>query len=68
MTHHHLRLAALWDALEHRGATVIRLPLDLISAHTAARLAEAEERRLRILAEEHTPGPACPHTTNEEVA
>lgn len=67
MTHHHQRLAALWDALEHRGAIVIRLPLDLISAHTAARLAEAEERRLRILAEEHTPGPDYP-PTSEEVA
>ena len=53
----HQRLAHLWDALEKAGAQVTRIPLHTITAHTAGRIAAAEERRLRILAEAGTPGP-----------
>lgn len=53
----HARLSALWDALESEGAHVQRLPLHAITAHTARRMATAEERRLRILSELFTPGP-----------
>lgn len=55
----HRRLVELWDALEICGAAVNRIPLDTITAHTATRLAAAEERRLRVLADEFAPGPAA---------
>ena len=55
----HDRLVALWDALEARDAHVDRIPLDTITAATANRLAATEERRLRILADELTSGPAA---------
>lgn len=66
MSRAHDRLADLWAALEQRGATTMRVPLGSITSTTANRMARAEERRLRILAEEHSAGPA--RGDEEEVA
>lgn len=51
------RLVAVWDALEALDADVHRIELDYLSDRAVELLADAEEKRLRILAEADTPGP-----------
>lgn len=46
------RLHTLWDTLERRGAHVDRIDTTDAARTTLVALAEAEERRLRVLVED----------------
>jgi hypothetical protein len=51
-------LAALWDALEGLGASVVRLDPDALSDDDVANLVSWESRRLRVLTRDAAaPGP-----------